>query len=355
MNKNGKILTVCILVAVMIITGVLLLINHFNNSGNKTDPLDTSSGNNAKINRVHKIDFNAQYVRTDMLGYEGFVPAVSLIGSVAELEEYYETHRDVYYLEHREDSGDDYNVGFLDACDRYDEEFFKEHAIIFAVFEEGSGSVHHKVDCVKVDTDGGLHINIDRSVPEVGNDDMAYWHVITEVSKSHIPANADNVEVYLKGKGIKDGALFKSLNNFKGPYFSITWGTYGISSYDSKTGTLIKTKDATYPEVYSANRMLTDEQYDKIWNLIESLDIESYPDDYDPHYGELRSTPTLTLILTVESDTVNKTVTAENIALTYKSDFKKGQKFLDVFKEIESILTSTEEWQALPDYEFFYD
>ena len=32
--------------------------------------------------------------------------------------------------------------------------------------------------------------------------------------------------------------------------FSLTWGTFGISSYDSATGKLVKTKDAPTPEAY---------------------------------------------------------------------------------------------------------
>ena len=34
---------------------------------------------------------------------------------------------------------------------------------------------------------------------------------------------------------------------------------------------------------------------------------------------------------------------------------KKGQKFLSVCKAIEEILTGSEEWKALPEYEFLYD
>ena len=38
-----------------------------------------------------------------------------------------------------------------------------------------------------------------------------------------------------------------------------------------------------------------------------------------------------------------------------QSNNPAGQKFLDVCKAIEDILTSTDEWKALPDYEFYYD
>ena len=33
----------------------------------------------------------------------------------------------------------------------------------------------------------------------------------------------------------------------------------------------------------------------------------------------------------------------------------KGQAFLSACEEIKDILTETDEWQALPDYEYYYD
>ena len=136
--------------------------------------------------------------------------------------------------------------------------------------------------------------------------------------------------------------------------FSLTWGTYGISSYDSKTGTLIKTKDATNPKDYTTNLKLTEQQYSAIWKLIKSLDIDSYPDKYNPHKNGA-STPYMTLILSVKSDDIDKTVTVEETILSYDANNKKGQKFLDVCKGIEEILTETNEWKSLPEYEFLYD
>ena len=63
----------------------------------------------------------------------------------------------------------------------------------------------------------------------------------------------------------------------------------------------------------------------------------------------------MTLILTVRTNNTVKTIKAENIALSYSSNNKKGQAFLDACKEIKDLLMSTDEWKALPDYEFLYD
>lgn len=63
----------------------------------------------------------------------------------------------------------------------------------------------------------------------------------------------------------------------------------------------------------------------------------------------------MTLILTVRTNTIQKTITAEDILYTYKADNAKGQVFLDVCKGIRDILTATDEWKKLPEYEVYYD
>lgn len=142
----------------------------------------------------------------------------------------------------------------------------------------------------------------------------------------------------------------KKLDTFS---FSLTWGVFGISSYDSSTGKLVKTTDSTHPEDYITTYKLTEEQKAQIYKLIEELDITSYPDTYNPN-EQWSSDPSMTLILSVTSDTVQKTVEAKNISLSYKSVNTKGQAFLDVCKAIQDILTATDEWKALPEYELYY-
>ena len=135
--------------------------------------------------------------------------------------------------------------------------------------------------------------------------------------------------------------------------FSLTWGVYGISSYDSQTGRLVKTTDATHPEDYVTTHHLTQEERETLWQVIRDLDVESYPDVYDP--CSFQSTPSATLILTVRSGGREKTVRCEDIALMWEGKDKKGQAFLTACRTISELLTATEEWHALPDYEFLYE
>ena len=155
------------------------------------------------------------------------------------------------------------------------------------------------------------------------------------------------------GNGDMDGAVNTDVpDNLS---FSLTWNTYGISSYDSATGKLVKTTDATNPEDYVTTLQLDGTQLFEIWELLWELDIETYPDEYNPHGNGLASKPSMTLILTLRDGDKVKTVRAENITLSYESDDPKGQKFLDTCKGIRDILTATDEWKALPEYEFLYD
>ena len=137
--------------------------------------------------------------------------------------------------------------------------------------------------------------------------------------------------------------------------FSLTWGCYGVSSYDSATGKLVKTTDATNPEDYITTYQLTAEQKQQIFQLIKNLNVQSYPDNYDPHPDGVASDPPMTLILQVDFGTFQKTISARDIAITFVSEDEAGQKFLDVCKAIQDVLKQTEEWKALPDYENLYE
>ena len=139
--------------------------------------------------------------------------------------------------------------------------------------------------------------------------------------------------------------------------FSLTWNTYGISHYDSATGELIKTTDATNPDDYVTELHLTEEQKQLIWRSVSTLDLDSYPDapdNYDP-YPNVKSEPSQTVILTVTYNGESKTIQAKNIALGGETLTREAAVFLHVRDVIVSIIKETDEWKALPDYEFYYD
>ena len=149
------------------------------------------------------------------------------------------------------------------------------------------------------------------------------------------------------GEGARENAVPEDFS------FALTWGAYGISSYDSKTGRLVKTDDATEPENYVTSHTLSDAEKAYIYETILALDIASYPEEYDPHRGVM-SSPSMTLVLTVEMNGTEKTVRAEKICMSFESEDKQGQRFLSACRVISEMLMATPEWNALPDYEHYY-
>lgn len=154
----------------------------------------------------------------------------------------------------------------------------------------------------------------------------------------------------------KDYAEIPDGTNFS---FALTFGTYGISSYDSQTGKLVKTTDATHPEDYVTEMFLSTRELAEVYHHLTELGIENYPDTYDPISDpnsdeHITSEPPRTLILTVKIGDRVKTVTCRDIA--YGQGYNEaGEKFLDTCQRLQQIITATDEWKALPDYENYYE
>lgn len=123
---------------------------------------------------------SAQYIRTNGYFDGQEYPYYVIIRSVKDLERYYEQNKNTYDLEKQEKVYSDTTIGWLDAIEKYDEEYFKVNDLIMIVLEEGSGSIRHEVKSVVKNPDGSFAVEIERDVPEVGTEDMAEWHIIVE-------------------------------------------------------------------------------------------------------------------------------------------------------------------------------
>ena len=132
------------------------------------------------------IPFEAQIIRTN--GYQEGVtyPKVTLIDSAEDLNRYYEENRDLYDFSHKETVYSDTTIGFVDAIERYDDAWFRDHQLIVVLLEEGSGSVRHRV--AEVNGGAAPAVSISRLVPEVGTDDMAQWHILIETARCFDPS-----------------------------------------------------------------------------------------------------------------------------------------------------------------------
>ena len=126
--------------------------------------------------------------------------------------------------------------------------------------------------------------------------------------------------------------------------FALTWGVFGIRSYDSATGKLVKTSTERIETEYQ----LTEQERQQIWEWICRLKPETYPDEYDPN-PDMGCDPSETLILTVRTAEGEKTITAYDTAYAESSGDAKGDLFLKTCRAIQHLLTDTEAWQAMPD------
>ena len=143
-------------------------------------------------------------------------------------------------------------------------------------------------------------------------------------------------------------------------FFSLRFGTYGESSYDSQSGNLIKTRNSTDPEKFETTLILSEEEMREIYGLIRKININTYPDNYDPinppdAVDKLMSIPYTTLSLTARCGIIPKTVHCESVAFGGDGYDEKSRAFLDCVYRIRNIIVSSEEWKALPDYEFLHE
>ena len=160
-------------------------------------PAESAGGTNQSATAPEAYAFEAQYIRTNGGPEEGY-PYHTVISSRAELEAYYEAYKNLYNLERRDKVYSDSTIGFLDACDKYDDTYFERQNLVLIVLQEGSGSIRHEITDIRPHriengASDGWDITIDRKVPEVGTDDMAQWHLFLEVQMGDVIKPADKM------------------------------------------------------------------------------------------------------------------------------------------------------------------
>ena len=173
----------------------------------------------AEIVYNQAVTYAAQYIRTDGYHEDVVYPAVKVIRSVEELNAYYEANKELYDLERKEKVYADTTIGFLDACDKYDEAYFEKRVLILVLLEEGSGSIRHEVTGVETTGTSGeqkIIIRIETEVPEVGTCDMAEWHIFVEPEAGVDIGDESSVTVYLDDKAYPELCGYPKISTLEG-------------------------------------------------------------------------------------------------------------------------------------------
>lgn len=131
-------------------------------------------------------DFDVQYIRAGIKSENYIYPAARIFRTEEELKTYLKTETHM-------------SENLLNACEKYDDEYFENRMLVAVLLEEGSGSIRHEVERIGVDS-GDLWIEIKSIVPEVGTCDMAWWHVLIEPEAGVEVESEEDIVVFLDGK-----------------------------------------------------------------------------------------------------------------------------------------------------------
>ena len=143
--------------------------------------------------------------------------------------------------------------------------------------------------------------------------------------------------------------------------FAIGWGIYSDSTYDSRTGKLVKS--GIQPDIadYTTTLVLSGEQLAAVKEILDRLDLASYPAVFTP-YDDVAGTE---MEMSIPYETIKivmydgeKTLYAccDNICLGGSNVYsEKTKAFLNAAREITRMITAAPEWQSLPELVNLYE
>lgn len=147
--------------------------------------------------------------------------------------------------------------------------------------------------------------------------------------------------------------------------FRVRWNTYGLSSYDSASGVLIKTTHATTPDDFKTTLLFSDHELQEIRTVIRTLDPvpyeNFYPDIKDEYkepnisYGFETKPPSL-WELEVWDGTSHYTIKTHAV-VGWSDEMLTEQTIAwrNVMQTLIQTINKTKAWKSLPEYEFLYE
>ena len=141
-----------------------------------------------KVTLIENPDIPVQYIRAGNL-YDDFVwQKIIVIESVEQLNRYYTT-------------GDFFDYAYYgmkslrEALSKYDDKFFEDNLLVFAVLVEGSGSFRHVLTGVDFKSSGNV-INIKHINAGQNSDDMGVWHIIIEIKREDCKSDIFEINLF---------------------------------------------------------------------------------------------------------------------------------------------------------------
>ena len=162
---------------------------------------------------------------------------------------------------------------------------------------------------------------------------------------------------FLMSCSIEPNNQTKKLYNLDSFEFSIIWDL-SRSSYDSKTGELVKSRDyrERKPEDFITNYNLLTDEREKILSKAIEIDVCSYDEKYNPYLEDNNTSwlvePSAGLVYEDSYTRIEIPFYTNN--KRYNPTNEKGKALVEYFQLIIDIVINTGEWKSLPDYEVFY-
>ena len=156
--------------------------------------------------------------------------------------------------------------------------------------------------------------------------------------------------VMLSGCNDNTPAFETPFEEFK---FSLQWGVELDASYNSDTKQLVKFTHVRerQPEDYITTYTYPNLQ--KVYDSVKEMNPYSYADDYDPFKSKnhVMSTPSMHYKLTIG----DKTIEVKEYPIGNKEGLtSKGKKLMNLIFSVTNTIENSDEWKALPDFEYYY-
>lgn len=135
--------------------------------------------------------------------------------------------------------------------------------------------------------------------------------------------------------------------------FSLQWGIWGKSYYNSETGELIKSKYEDNKEDFKTVCFLNEDELEEVYFILYKLNLNNYDDMKTQEFRQCK--PGMKYELEVKINEAYKIITLpEGIDRSRTHITSRARKIQNAIDQITEIIYQKEEWKALPKEEKLY-